>query len=178
MSSSAAQPSRPHTLLKVIEGGIWILLGLSLLANPSATTEAVVKLIGVFLIALGFYLIAEIFVGGLEVAWGWLAAGGIFAIISGLVTVNNSQAMAIVTAGVLAMLVASAVMVVGIMMIASGHGVFGTIAGILVILLGIVLLFNPVAMFAALPIVGGVLAIIAGVAVIVGGFRSRQEAPA
>ncbi len=174
MASSATQSANPHVWLKVLGGGIWLLLGLSLLANPLATIETVVELLGVFLVALGFYLIAEIFIGSFDVGKGWLAFGGVFSILSGLLTANYAAAMAIVSTSVLAIIVASCVMVLGIVLLMSGLGVLGIIAGIAVVLLGIVLMFNPLATMIGLPLAGGFLSLIAGVAVIVQAFQSRS----
>jgi len=178
MSSSASQPAHTSTWLKVLEGGIWLLLGLSLLADPAATTEAVVKLMGVFLIALGFYLFAEIFIGSLDIGWGWLVAGGLFSVVSGLLTINNPTTVAIISASTLAIIVSSCVIVLGVILLMSGGGVLGAIAGGAVIIFGIFMLFNPLGTMVALPIIGGILSLVAGIAIIARALRSRGAAPA
>jgi uncharacterized membrane protein HdeD (DUF308 family) len=174
MSTAVEDTARPRRWLKVIEGLIWVLLGLALIANPAATTVAVLQIMGVFLMALGFFLIAEIFVRGLDVGWGWLLAGGIFAILSGILTLNNPTTAAFITGTTLALIVAFSLIVLGIMLIGSGRGVLGAIAGIAVVLLGIVLVFNPFGTMMALPVVGGILAIIAGIATIAKAFVSPR----
>ena len=76
------------------------------------------------------------------------------------------------------MAIASTIMLVGILMIVSGHGVLGIIAGIAIIVFGLVVLFNPLATIVAMPIAAGFLSIVAGIAIIARAFRPRSAEPA
>jgi len=174
MSTTVAEPAKSRKWLKVLEGLIWILMGLFLLASPAAAVETIFKLMAVFLVALGFFLIAEIFIGGLDVGWGWLVAGGIFAILSGLLCLQNPMTAAFIAGTTLAMITAFSMIVLGIMLMASGHGILGAIAGIAVILLGIVLVFNPLETMMSLPTVAGILSLVAGGAIIIKGFTGPK----
>ncbi len=178
MESTDTDTRPPRTWLHVLMGGALVLLGLLLVAEPEATAARVIQLTGVFLIALGFYLIAEIFVGSFEIGWGWLLAGGIWSILTGLLTLDNPQTTAVLAGFTLNILVATTVIMLGFLMAASGHGLLGTIAGVALLILGFALIFNPFGGVVSLPIVTGILSIVAGIAIIWWPFHARSQAAA
>ena len=180
MSSYAGR--RGETLpwwLVLVEGIVVALLGLLLLVAPGASLFFIVQLLGLYLFIAGIFRIIGIFLD--SSSWGLKLLGGVLCLIAGLAVLRHPlwstvgvPAGLVIVVGFLAMLQGAAGLIVAFL----GGGWGMGILSVLGILLGLVLVINPLIGVAALPFILGIFMIIGGVGAVVQAFRIRREAPA
>jgi uncharacterized membrane protein HdeD (DUF308 family) len=145
--------------------------------SPGMTTLVLVQLLGIYWLVDGIFSIVRIFSKSRDTHWGWLLARGIFGIIVGLVVIQHPiwSTVLIPTTIVFVMgfygLVGG---VVGLIEGFSGGVKWGVVAlGALSLILGLILLFNPLLGASILPVVVGILTIIFGIIAIILAFKMR-----
>jgi uncharacterized membrane protein HdeD (DUF308 family) len=165
--------------LVLVEGILVALLGLLLLVAPGASLFFIVQLLGLYLFIAGIFRIIGIFLD--SSSWGLKLLGGILCLIAGLAVLRHPlwstigiPAGLVVIVGFLAMLQGAAGLVVAF----QGGGWGMGILSVLGILLGLILVINPLIGVAALPFILGIFMLIGGVGAVVQAFRMRREAPA
>jgi uncharacterized membrane protein HdeD (DUF308 family) len=165
--------------LVLVEGILVALLGLLLLVAPGASLFFIVQLLGLYLFIAGIFRIIGIFLD--SSSWGLKLLGGILCLIAGLVVLRHPlwstigiPAGLVVIVGFLAMLQGAAGLVVAF----QGGGWGMGILSVLGILVGLILVINPLIGVAALPFILGIFMLIGGVGAVVQAFRMRREAPA
>ncbi len=162
-----------------MEGIVLALLGLLLLVAPGASLLFLVELLGIYLLIAGIFRIIGIFLD--SSSWGWKLAAAILCLIAGLVVLSNplwSTTLAstglVIWVGFLAMLQGAA----GLIVAFQGGGWGMGVLSVLGILLGLILVINPLIGVAALTFILAIVMLIGGVGAVIQAFRMRREAAA
>jgi uncharacterized membrane protein HdeD (DUF308 family) len=161
----------------LVEGIVVALFGLLLLVAPGASLFFMVQLLGLYLFIAGIFRIIGIFLD--PTAWGLKLIAGVLCLIAGLAVLRHplwgaiaAPAGLVIIVGFLAMLQGAAGLVVAF----QGGGWGMGILSVLGILLGLVLVINPLIGVAALPFILGIVMLIGGVGAVVQAIRIRREA--
>jgi uncharacterized membrane protein HdeD (DUF308 family) len=165
--------------LILVEGILVALFGLLLLVAPGASLFFIVQLLGLYLFIAGIFRIIGIFLD--SSSWGLKLLGGVLCLIAGLAVLRHPlwstvgvPAGLFIIVGFLAMLQGAAGLIVAFQAGSWGMGILSVLG----ILLGLILVINPLIGVAALPFILGIFMIIGGVGAVVQAFRMRREAPA
>jgi uncharacterized membrane protein HdeD (DUF308 family) len=165
--------------LVLVEGIVVSLLGLLLLVAPGASLFFLVQLLGLYLFIAGIFRIIGIFLD--SSSWGLKLVAGVLCLIAGLAVLRHplwgaiaAPAGLVFIVGFLAMLQGAAGLVVAFQGGGWGMGVLSVLG----ILLGLVLVINPLIGVAALPFILGIFMLIGGIGAVVQAFRMRRGAPA
>ena len=164
--------------LVLVEGIVLALLGLLLLVAPGASLYFMVQLLGLYLFIAGIFRIIGIFLDSSY--WGWKLLGGAVCLIAGLAVLRHplwstiaAPAGLVFIVGFLTLFQGAAGLAVAFLGGGWGMGVLSVLG----ILLGLILVINPLIGVAALPFVLGIFMLIGGVGAVVQAFRIRREAP-
>lgn len=161
----------------LIQGIAALIIGVLLLMSPGMTTLVLVQLLGIYWLIDGIISIVRIFTKSTDTHWGWLLARGIFGIIVGLVVIQHPIWSTVLIPTTIVIVMGFYGIVGGIIGLVEGFsgGVkWGVVAlGALSLILGIILLFNPLLGATILPIVVGIFAIIFGIIAIIMSFKMR-----
>lgn len=164
--------------LVLLEGIFAAIFGLLLLIAPGATLLFLVQVLGFYLLIGGLFRITSIFLDAS--LWGWKLVLGILGIIAGLVVLQHPlwstilvPLYAVYLVGFLAMVQG----VVGLIHAFQGGGWGVGILGILNLIFGLIMVFNPLFGLIALPFVLGAFMLVGGVAAIAMAFRMRNSSP-
>jgi uncharacterized membrane protein HdeD (DUF308 family) len=164
--------------LILVEGIVLALLGLLLLVAPGASLFFMVQLLGLYLFIAGIFRIIGIFLDSSY--WGLKLVTGILCLIAGLAVLRHPlwstvgvPAGLVIIVGFLTLFQGAAGLVVAFL----GGGWGMGILAVLGILLGLILVINPLIGVAALPFILGIFMLIGGVGAVVQAFRIRREAP-
>jgi uncharacterized membrane protein HdeD (DUF308 family) len=162
-----------------VEGIVVALFGLLLWVAPGASLLFLVELLGIYLLIAGIFRIIGIFLD--SSSWGWKLAAGILCLIAGLVVLSNplwsttlASTWLIIFVGFLAMVQGAA----GLIVAFQGGGWGMGVLSVLGILLGLILVINPLIGVAALTFILAIFMLIGGVGAIIQAFRMRREAAA
>jgi uncharacterized membrane protein HdeD (DUF308 family) len=162
-----------------VEGIVVALFGLLLLVAPGASLLFLVELLGIYLLIAGIFRIIGIFLD--SSSWGWKLAAAILCLIAGLVVLSNplwsttlASTWLIIFVGFLAMVQGAA----GLIVAFQGGGWGMGVLSVLGILLGLILVINPLIGVAALTFILAIFMLIGGVGAIIQAFRMRREAAA
>jgi uncharacterized membrane protein HdeD (DUF308 family) len=165
--------------LVLVEGIVVALLGLVLLVAPGASLVFLVWLLGIYLLIAGIFRIIGIFLD--SSTWGWKLAGGILCLIAGLAILTNplwsttlASTWLVILVGFLAMLQGAA----GLIVAFQGGGWGMGALSVLGVLLGLILVINPLIGVATLTFILAIFMLIGGVGAVVQAFRMRREAAA
>ena len=167
-------PSIPWWAL-LIEGIALILLGLLFLARPVITGFVVVQILGIYFLISGIVSIVTIFTNRGHT--GWKLFSGIVGIIAGLLVLAYPVWSLFLVPTTLVIVIALFGIVMGVVALLQafqGGGWGVGILGIVTILLGLFLLFNPFAAALGLPLVLGIVGVIGGLLVVIMSFRLRS----
>jgi len=163
----------------LVEGIVVALLGLLLLMAPVASLVFLMELLGLYLSMAGIFRIIGIFLD--SSSWGWKLGAGILCLVAGLAVLSNplwsttlASAGLVIFVGFLALLQGAAGLVVAFQV--GGWGM-GTLS-VLGILLGLILVINPLIGVGALTFILAIFMLIGGVGAVVQAFRMRREAAA
>jgi uncharacterized membrane protein HdeD (DUF308 family) len=163
--------------LVLVEGIVVALLGLVLLVAPGASLVFLVELLGIYLLIAGIFRIIGIFLD--SSSWGWKLAAAILCLIAGLVILSNplwSTTLAstglVILVGFLAMFQGAA----GLIVAFQGGGWGMGVLSVLGILLGLILVINPLIGVATLTFILAIFMLIGGVGAVIQAFRMRREA--
>jgi len=179
MMTPAVSDSHSGWWMPLVMGILSILFGLLLFSHPAETAKWVAWLVGIWWLMGGILNLISLFIDRTQ--WGWKLALGILGIFAGLVVLDAmSKAPLAATVGLAAIWVfvigIQGVIYGGIEIIQAFQGAgWGVgILGVISLLFGFFLMFNPLAGALALPWLFGILAIAGGIAAIVLAFRFRS----
>ncbi|HEY9642782.1 MAG TPA: DUF308 domain-containing protein [Coleofasciculaceae cyanobacterium] len=161
----------------LIQGIAAIILGLLLLTNPAATAVSLVVFLGAYWLVSGVMDFVRLFTDSGQ--WVWHLILGILGIVAGILVLRHPLISTVVTGTFLVSLLAIGSIVMGVVGIIRGvkEDGWGSIAiGAVNLLIGLWLLFNPLAAVVALPVVLGIFALVGGVITIINSFRLKQLA--
>jgi uncharacterized membrane protein HdeD (DUF308 family) len=163
-------------------GLAFLIAGLCLLFWPVRTAAVLVAIVAAFLLVSGI-IGAISSVVHRDSGWGWRLAGGILAILVGIVLLANPVAGALIVVAVQFYLLAFGLIVTGIASMVGGKYTADSIGyqwswgnfflGVLEVLLGIFLLFRPLLGILTLLWLLAVLAIVGGILLIIHSFRVK-----
>ena len=178
--------------LKQVASAIWwlvllrgiaaVLLGILLFTNPDAILSVVIIFLGIYWVVDGIITLLASFTGREEHSnWGWGIFVGIISILAGLAVLSQPVLTAIFTAQFIVSLVGIMIIISGVSSIVTGFRLRKTsgewmmiLGGVLGLILGLLLLMNP--LFSALVFVNiiAVFSIIGGFALIVMAFQVKK----
>jgi uncharacterized membrane protein HdeD (DUF308 family) len=163
----------------LVEGIVVTLLGLVLLVAPGASLVFLVWLLGIYLVIAGIFRIVGIFLD--SSSWGWKLAAGILCLVAGLAILTNplwsttlASTWLVILVGFLAMLQGAA----GLIVAFQGGGWGMGALSVLGILLGLILVINPLIGVATLTLILAIVMLIGGVGAVFQAFRMRRGAAA
>lgn len=159
-----------------------LIAGLCLLFWPVRTAAILVAIVAAFLLVSGIIGAISAVVHR-DSGWGWRLAGGILAILVGIVLLANPVAGALIVVAFQFYLLAFGLIFSGIASMVGGKHTADSIGyqwswgnfflGVLEVLLGIFLLFRPLLGILTLLWLLGILAIVGGILLIVESFRVK-----
>jgi uncharacterized membrane protein HdeD (DUF308 family) len=141
-----------------------IFVGLLLLAAPGATSAVLIQLLGWYWLVDGIIRLVSIFVD--RSGWGWKLAMGILGIILGIAVIQHPLWSTVLIPTTLIFMVGFLGIAIGILQIIAafrGAGWGAGILGVVSVMLGLILIVNPLPGVVALPFVLGFLALAGGI---------------
>jgi uncharacterized membrane protein HdeD (DUF308 family) len=159
----------------LISGIAMAVIGLLLLSAPALTIVALVQFLGFYWLIDGIVRLASIFVD--RSGWIWKLLIGILGILAGITIIQHPIWSAILIPTTVAFYFGFVGLVIGVLeiiMAFKGAGWGTGLLGAVNALLGLVLLFNPLAGAIALPFVLGVLALVGGIGTAIASFAVRS----
>ena len=182
LSASVAGLEIPWWLV-LLQGVGAVLIGLLLVTQPGVTLFTLVIFLGVYWLVGGIFDLVGIFLD--RTNWGLKLLSGVLGILAGLLVVRNPLWATIALPATLVWLLAIIGIVVGAVGIyraLTGAGWGAGILGAMSVMLGLILVLNPLISIGVLVYVAGFWAILGGIATIAGAFwlrsNSRQTASA
>jgi uncharacterized membrane protein HdeD (DUF308 family) len=179
MTTTLAESSEGMSVpwwLVLLEGIAAVIIGILLLTAPGIPMFALVQIIGFFWLLSGIFRIVSIFVE--SSLWGWKLLAGIVGVLAGLVVLQHPVWSAVLLPAVYVIILGVQGIILGgaVLVTAFRGGGWGTgVLGVLSILLGLVLLLNPLFIgIAVLPFVLGAFALLGGILAIVAAFAMRR----
>jgi uncharacterized membrane protein HdeD (DUF308 family) len=163
-----------------------ILLGILLFANPGALLMVIMIYIGVYWLIDGIFTVIASLRGRKNLEhWGWGIFTGIISILAGLVVLSQPVLSALLTTTFFAYLVGFLAIVSGISSLVSGfrlHQASGEwsmiIGGLMSLLFGLLLVFNPLFSSFVLLSMAGIFALIGGIILLLFAIRMRSAVKA
>jgi uncharacterized membrane protein HdeD (DUF308 family) len=158
----------------LIAGIALTITGLLLLSAPASTLVVIIQFLGIYWLIDGIVRLVSIFID--RSGWGWKLLIGILGIFAGIVIIQHPLWSAILLPATLVIYLGVMGLVIGIaevVMAFRGAGWGTGILGVVSVLFGLLLLFNPLAGAIALPFVLGGLAIVGGIATTIMSFKMR-----
>ena len=161
----------------LIKGIIMILLAIMILNSPGGALLAFALYIGIGLLFTGGLLIYQGFASKkTNTNWGWSVFEGLLDIFLGYILLANP----LLTAEVLPFVLGFWAVFYGILLIISsfsgtGNGLTKIVSGILIIIIGNVIMHNPVFAGLSLAIWVGILLLIAGIFNVIASFSLKKE---
>ena len=163
--------------LVLLEGIAAVIVGIFLLTSPGITLFALVQVTGFFWLIGGIFRIVSIFMD--SSSWGWKLLGGIIGILAGLVVLQHPLWSTLLLPAVYVVILGIQGIILGgvsLVMAFRGGGWGSGILGVLSIVLGVVLLLNPLFIgIAVLPFVLGAFALVGGILAVVAAFMMRKR---
>jgi uncharacterized membrane protein HdeD (DUF308 family) len=173
MSASRRGETLPWGLV-LVEGILAALFGLFLLVAPGASLFFIAQLLGLYLFIAGIFRIMSIFID--SSSWGLKLIVGVLCLIAGLSVLRHplwstiaAPAGLVVFVGFLAIFEGAAGLVVAF----RGGGWGMGILSVLGLLIGLILVINPLIGVAAVTSILGIFMLIGGIGSVVQAFRMR-----
>lgn len=160
--------------LVLLQGIAALIFGILLVARTGITTLVLVQFIGIYWLVAGIFGIVNILAD--RSRWGWKLLSGALGIIAGIIVIQYPLRGAVVISATVIIIIAIQGIIVGaigLYQAFKGAGWGAGILGMVSILLGLLLLTEPLKFGLALPIIIGVVGIVGGIAAIVAAFRLR-----
>jgi uncharacterized membrane protein HdeD (DUF308 family) len=160
--------------LVLVEGILVALFGLFLLVAPGASLFFIVQLLGLYLFIAGIFRIISIFID--SSSWGLKLVVGVLCLIAGLSVLRHplwstiaAPAGLVVVVGFLAIFEGAAGLVVAFRGGGWGMGVLSVLG----LLIGLILVINPLIGVATVTFILGIFMLVGGVGAVVQAFRMR-----
>lgn len=160
--------------LLLLQGIAATILGILMISYPAATLAVIAVYIGVYFLIAGLLSFVRLFT--VSSGWLWSLLNGIIGVLAGLFILKHPLYSAVLIPATLVIVLAIQGLVMGVIDLVrgfQGEGVGAFVLGALNILVGLWLLWHPLAAAWAVPIVLGALGIVGGIAAMVLAFRLR-----
>jgi uncharacterized membrane protein HdeD (DUF308 family)/predicted flap endonuclease-1-like 5' DNA nuclease len=153
----------------LIEGSVAIVLGVMLLFVPQDALVILVQILGIYLFIKGILSLVSIFTHPGQ--WGWKLFVGLLGIAAGLLILNHPFTAGLAASILWVYIMAIFAIVVGLIALIqafTGAGWPSAILGLMSIVIGILVFWQPIVVFLALPYILGLLFIAGGIMAILG----------
>lgn len=171
--TSVTDDLAPMKWLIIIQGVAGILLGLMLLLAPGASTVILVQFLAIYWLISGTIGLVSLIWDRSQ--WGWKVFGGILGIIAGMAVIKHPLYATILVTSTLVIFMGILALAFGVMNLVrafSAGGGWGLgLLGAVDVVIGLILIFNPLPASIALPVVLGAFILVGGVASIVMAWR-------
>jgi len=160
----------------LIDGIATLILGFLLLTNPAASAVALTVVLGIWLLIQGVMAFVHVFVENHR-AWYWDVLWGIIGVGAGLIVLGNPLISTMVAGTTLVFMIAFGAILMGIIALIRGFqggGFWQIVLGIINLLIGVFLLFNPLQAVVALPRILGFFAVFGGISLLFMAFQARS----
>jgi uncharacterized membrane protein HdeD (DUF308 family) len=164
--------------LVLLQGIAAVIIGVLLLTNTGATLFALIILLGIYWLVSGIFDLVSLFVDRTQ--WGWKLFTGIIGIVAGIVILRHPYWSTVLVPLTLTWILGIfGIVIGGVAIVRSfmGGGWGVAILGVLSLVLGVILLLNPLFSTMVLIYAASIWAIIGGVIAIVMSFRLRAPGP-
>jgi uncharacterized membrane protein HdeD (DUF308 family) len=154
--------------IALIDGIALTIVGALLVAAPSLAIFAMIRFLGIYWLVDGILKIVSVFLD--RSGWLWKVAGGLLGIVAGLAVLEHPLASALLVPAVIVLYVGMTGIVLGVIevfMAIRGAGWATGILGAVNMVVGLIVLLNPLAAAPALAFMIGVLALAGGIATII-----------
>jgi uncharacterized membrane protein HdeD (DUF308 family) len=162
-----------YVALSIITGLLMIVLGGIFLAKPGLSLASIILLVGIFVIVYGVFLVIA-GIAGRHDGGGWVIAGGVLAVIMGIVTLAWPAATSLAVLYIIAAwaIISGIADIAGAFAggISGGRRLWLIILGLIGIAVGIYFFVHPVSGILTLLWVVGVYLVVLGVFRIIAGF--------
>jgi uncharacterized membrane protein HdeD (DUF308 family) len=171
-------PIKAHAMpwwILLLEGIALVIIGIMLLTTPVGSTIVLVQFLGIYWLVSGIFRIVSIFMD--SAGWVWNLLGGIVGIAAGILIIQNPLWSALLVPTTLVVVIGLMGAFMGVTSLIAafqGAGLGAGILGVLSILIGLYLAFNPLGGAIALPFVLGIFAVVGGAGSIIQAFRVRS----
>ena len=177
-STPMIEPVMPPRWAVVVQGIAGIVIGLLLVLAPEASAVVLVSLLGLYWLVGG--IVALVSLTWDRSQWGWTVLGGIIGIVAGLAIIRHPLWSTVIVGGSLFVFFGFVGVAFGAASLvrAFTHRDWGLgLLGVVDVVIGLLLLFNPLSAVIALPILLGIIALAGGIVALVVAFRmgSRDE---
>ena len=156
----------PMKWLIIIQGVAGIILGILLLTAPGASSLVIVQFLALYWLISGVIGIVSLIWDRTQ--WGWKIAGGILGIVAGVAVMRHPMYATVLVGATLVVFMGILALVFGVMNLvrafSAGGGWGMGLLGALDVIIGLFLIFNPLAGAIALPIVLGAFILVGGIA--------------
>ncbi|GCE15774.1 membrane protein [Tengunoibacter tsumagoiensis] len=163
--------------LAMIAGIALFIVGLLFLISPKMSLIVLVQLLGTYWLIVGILTFVSLSID--RTLWGWKIVEGTLGVLAGLLVIRDPLWSALFVPAILVLFLAIEALLMGGAQIvhgASGGGLGLIILGVLNVIFGVILFFNPLLGAVALPIMLGIFAIIGGSTLAIRAFLSRPQA--
>jgi uncharacterized membrane protein HdeD (DUF308 family) len=171
--TSVADDLAPMKWLIVIQGVAGIILGLLLLTAPGVSSLVIVQFLALYWLVSGIIGLVSLIWD--RAGWGWKVFGGILGIVAGVAVMRHPMYATLLVGTTLVVFMGVLALVFGVMNLvrafSAGGGWGMGLLGALDVIIGLFLIFNPLAGAVALPIVLGAFILVGGIASIFMAFR-------
>ncbi|MCB0044501.1 MAG: HdeD family acid-resistance protein [Caldilineaceae bacterium] len=166
--------------MPLVRGILLILFGLFMFAWPGATLISLVVFIGAYWLVGGVFDLVEGIIGHTDRSRMWMILSGIISILAGFFVMGRPIIAGVITGAVWVYITGFMAIVIGVMQIFAGRdgdwSWGGFFLGILSIIFGLIIIFNPLLTEAMLILILPIWAIVAGIFAIVAAFTLRGQA--
>lgn len=164
--------------IPLVMGVVAVALGGLFLTHPTETSVWVTVVVGFWFMMSGIMNLFLLFMDRTQ--WGWKLLSGVLGLLAGFIVIDSATDAPLLTAvglgsiyvfmiGIWGIMIGTADLIRAFQGAGWGVGVIGMIS----ILFGLLLTFNPVAGAFSLPVVLGVLGVVLGIVAIFAAFRLR-----
>ena len=171
--TSATDDLAPMKWLIVIQGVAGIIIGLLLLTAPGISSLVLVQFLALYWLVSG--IIGLVSLVWDRTGWGWKVFGGALGIIAGTAVLRHPMYATVLVGTTLVVFMGILALAFGVMNLvrafSAGGGWGMGLLGALDVVIGLFLIFNPLAGAIALPIVLGAFILVGGIASIFMAFR-------
>lgn len=171
--TTVADDLAPMKWLIVIQGVAGIILGLLLLTAPGITSVVLVQFLALYWLVSGIIGLVSLIWDRTQ--WGWKVFGGLLGVVAGTAVLRHPMYATVLVGTTLVVFMGILALALGIAQLvrafSAGGGWGMGLLGALDIVIGLFLIFNPLAGTIALPIVLGAFILVGGIASIFMAFR-------
>ncbi|MCQ1534951.1 HdeD family acid-resistance protein [Methanosarcina sp. KYL-1] len=159
----------------LLEGIVALIIGLFLLFTPGATTVVLLQVLAIFWIIGGIFSIVGLLIN--RESWFWKLVSGVLSILAGAVILIYPVLSPFIVLTLFIIFIGVWAIIAGAIKVAwsfKGGGWGMGLLGVLTIILGLLLLVNPMSGILVLPWIFGIFLIAGGIGGIIGGLKMRS----